>query len=638
VTTNLEFERSTSGQVEGINDAGVETFAGSHLESLAREQGQNSMDARASGAKGPVDVRYTLLQVPAPELPGSAALQVALKKIREFWSQTGLEDKKAQRAADRALKMLGQKLVPVLRISDRNTTGLRGSDKEMSGDWFSLTKSSGVSLKGEGKLGSFGIGKNVFWANSRLRMVYFSTHDTDDLWAFQGVAKWASHSLDKKTISRAVGFCGAENGFAPIRGKKSIPKIFQPDGNGTDIYVAGFDGGEKWRSRLITAFAENFFVAFHNDLLRVRLEEHEISKANIGSLIETMGQIGRASVNLKNYYDALVLGEAKQFVKDFERLGTVKLKLLVRDGASKSIAMFRATGMLIFEKKHFRTPMQFAGVCICDNQKGNEFLRRLEPPSHNAWEPERNDEDASGASAEIQNLYKWLRDCVNELSPAATAESLDVPELEKFLPDEDEEDEKPASVDAPRGNREGDPSPVELTLEGRTHQDRTDPLAPSSTEEFIEAVGDDDGDTGGSEDGTGEGEEYDGLGEQRKESEDNPGEQGGGEAEEPTPIPVQYRIFRRPGAEPVYLMRAELPSTGKYSLLVAAYGDDGNADLVHPEGATQKLPGGRHNMLVVEPNSRVTGVEMSKAGPATIEVRIPSRVPLSLNARFFLHG
>jgi hypothetical protein len=635
VTMKLEFERSNSGQAEGINDAGIETFAGSHLESLAREQCQNSMDARAPRAKGPVDVRYSLMEVPLDDLPGSAELKNALGKIKVFWNEPGRQDKKALTAANRALKILSQEDIPVLRISDRNTTGLRGSDLEMSGDWYSLTKSSGVSLKGEGKLGSFGIGKNVFWANSRLRMVYFATHDIDDLWAFQGVAKWASHRLSAKNITRAIGFCGEDKDFAPLIGKKSIPRSFQPDGIGTDIYVAGFDTHSSWQSRLIRAFAENFFVAFHDNLLRVDIEGKVIKKSNIGALVDTLANMPAANSNLKNYHDALVSSDARDFEYNSERLGPVKLRLLLREGASKSIAMFRATGMMIFEKKHFRTPMQFAGVCICDNKKGNEFLRRLEPPSHNAWEPERYDEDPASANNEIQNLYKWLRDCVNTLSPAATVEALDVPELEKFLPDDSDEDERNERAEHAEGDREGDPSPIEVTLDGRQRREQPDIQYEHQSSEMEDVPGDNEGE----KEGLGEGTQFggdggsDGYGDE--ESDTLPPEGGSGTTPEPVPVPVQYRIFRQPGGEPIYLMRAELPTKGSYSVLVVAIGDDGTADLIRPDSATQRIADGAKRELTVDPGARLDGIEVARAGPVTLEVRITSMIPLSLSARFF---
>jgi hypothetical protein len=621
----LQFEPSASGQLEGINDAGIETFAGDHLGSLAREQGQNSMDAREDGAKY-VDICYELMSVPKADLPGAKELKSTLEKIKDFWSGER-EDKKTHKIVDRALRLLEKKEVPVLRISDRNTTGLRGSDKDMVGDWFSLTKSTGVSLKGEGKLGSFGIGKNVFWANSRLRLVYFSTHDIDDKWAFQGVAKWAAHRLNKKQISRAVGFCGTDVGFSPIRGKKNIPNPFVPDGVGTDIYLAGFEGSARWDSDLIEAFAKNFFVAFNRDKLRVRIGEHELSKGNVGAVIDGLAE---KDPSLKNYWDALVSKEAKEFVETFPRLGKVTVRLLVRENANKGIAMFRGTGMMIFEKRHFRTPLQFAGVCICDSGKGNEFLRRLEPPSHTAWEPERNEDDTSGAREEISSLYMWLRDCVNALSPAAASDSLDVPELEKFLPDDDEE----TPLDKPSGRKEGDPNAEAQLLEGRTRREKPErDQTRDEDQEETESSGEGDGEAGGEENGDGDG---------GTPNDSDGGDDGGGggadAGEEPVPVQVRYRIFRRPGSEPIYVMRAEVPQKGKYSMAVSAVGDDGVADPVRPTASVQRHTDGTARALSPGPHMRVEGIEALKGGPVSVELEIPSRVPLSLTVRFFQHG
>lgn len=518
----------------------------------------------------------------------------------------------------------------MLRISDRNTTGLRGSGKEMAGDWFSLTKSTGVSLKGEGKLGSFGIGKNVFWANSRLRLVYFSTHDIEGQWAFQGVAKWAAHRLNKKHISRAVGFCGADDGFAPIRGKKDIPKPFLPDGVGTDIYLAGFEGKPNWDSELIEAFATNFFVAFNKDLLRVRIGQHELSKANIDAVIEGLSEGESSNSSLKNYWDALVSKEAQEFTFESIQLGKVRLRLLVREGANKSIAMFRGTGMMIFEKKHFRTPLQFAGVCICDSKKGNEFLRRLEPPSHTAWEPERSEDDPVAANEEISNLYRWLRDCVNKLSPAAASDSLDVPELEKFLPDDDEE----TPLEKPSGRKEGDPNSEEQKLEGRTRREKQE-RDQTDEEQFeeTESPGEGEGDAGGDSEG-------DGSGGTPNDSEGGDDGGGGGAelGEEPVPVQVRYRIFRRPGTDPVYIMRAEVPQKGQYSVAVSAVGDDGATDPIRPTASVQRLSDGTARALTAGPHMRLKGIEAQKGGPVAVELEIPSRVPLSLTARFFQHG
>src|SRR5688572_2448994 len=132
--------------------------------------------------------------------------------------------------------------------------------------------------------------------------------------------------------------------------------------------------------------------------------------------------------------------------------------------------MFRGTGMRIFERKGFRTPVEFAGVFLCQNDKGNEFLRHLEPPSHNDWEPERSD-SPKDAAEEMNALYAWLRKAVGELNPITAIDQLEVPGLEKYLPDESDE-----LFDDNAAIGEGDPKPpAPRVLEGKSRLPRTPP-------------------------------------------------------------------------------------------------------------------------------------------------------------------
>jgi len=94
-----------------------------------------------------------------------------------------------------ALAMLAQDELPILKISDFNTTGLtvgaKGDDR--NSDWAKLTKSVGASDKHAGKLGSFGIGKHATYACSDLRTVFYGTLDTAAMTAVQGAAKLVTH-------------------------------------------------------------------------------------------------------------------------------------------------------------------------------------------------------------------------------------------------------------------------------------------------------------------------------------------------------------------------------------------------------------------------------------------------------------
>lgn len=67
----FRFVESMDGSLEGISDAGIETFAGRRLASLAREQAQNSLDAKNPLAQGPVEVEYRLFALDRHEFPGA---------------------------------------------------------------------------------------------------------------------------------------------------------------------------------------------------------------------------------------------------------------------------------------------------------------------------------------------------------------------------------------------------------------------------------------------------------------------------------------------------------------------------------------------------------------------------------------
>jgi hypothetical protein len=599
VTIGLRFDLSSSGQVEGINDAGIETFAGDHLGSLAREQGQNSLDAKRPGVKGPVEVTYQLLEIKTAELPAAADLAAAVVSAEKFWSEPGRNDEKTLQILKKAKSVLKGATVPLLRIADRNTTGLRGSNLYLQGDWFSLTKASGVSLKARGKGGSFGIGKNVFWGNSRLRTVFFSTTDMDGQSAFQGVVKLVSHPVGGD-ISRAVGFYGVIENYGPILKLKEIPAVFRCDDVGTDIFLAGFDPDPGWKDSLRAAFAENFFVAFHNDLLRVTIEKTEISAANIAEVVEDLAKRRPEDYSeLKNYFDALTSSEAKVVEAQFPKLGKVQLRLLVRDGAQKRIAMFRGTGMRIVEKKGFRTPVEFAGVLLCDDEKGNDYLRDLEPPSHNDWQPERSP-DPKQAAEVISALYAWVRRCVAELNPITMTDRLEVPGLEKYLPDDSDE-----IFDANAAKGEGDPKPpAPKVLEGKSRLPRP-PVVPG---------------LGGGGD--------DGKGRTKKKSKRGSGEDDG------KPVDADFRIFKLPNSIS-YTMRFRIPYKGRFSVTLASVGDDGRAEHVNP--LTAELVARPKPKKVRTSGSKIGPVLFGKGGIAEFRFDLASAVPLSLTARINEH-
>ena len=63
------FPANPLGQDSGFHDAGVETFKGDFYRYLAREAIQNSLDAKARGARQPVQVKFQIVELSLDDLP-----------------------------------------------------------------------------------------------------------------------------------------------------------------------------------------------------------------------------------------------------------------------------------------------------------------------------------------------------------------------------------------------------------------------------------------------------------------------------------------------------------------------------------------------------------------------------------------
>src|SRR5437867_3814312 len=135
-------------------------------------------------------------------------------------------------------------------------------------------------------------------------------------------------------------------------------------------------------------------------------------------------------------WSSTLLDEAHFFSKDnFEGLGRIELRILAGKDFPKRVAMVRSTGMKIYEKGHFQTPLRFAGVFLAKGEKLNEVLRSMEPPSHNDWQYERHEDPANG-KALLRTLHGWMNDCVRQITGLTEAEELDAEGISQYLPDE----------------------------------------------------------------------------------------------------------------------------------------------------------------------------------------------------------
>lgn len=614
------FAKNHGGRDSGFHDAGVETFKGNFDRYLARELIQNSLDARYDSNK-PVRVVFELQKLLQKEVPDINGLKVTFERCAEFWH----DQPKASAFFENAASLASAKTITALRIGDYNTTGVNGGDKDRQKNWYHLIRSAGSSSKMNDEGGSFGIGKNAPFAASHMRTVLYSTYNTDKEYVFQGVATLVSHTLPSGETAQATGYLGGHGG-ASLRDKDEIPAAFLRKKLGTDIFVLGFPEAKTWQNDLIYSVLENFWPAIDLGDLIVDVGGTEISDKTLPELLSRFS--GEEGFTAHLYYKAFK-DNSYEFHKKLPKLKDVSLYLSTGDNdLPKKIAMIRKTGMVIFARP-FRSVLPFCGVFICRNEIGNKALRDMEPPRDDTWDPDHPDK---GENRPIESEYvHWIRECIRELMPADDSKVLSVPDLSRFLPDDDESPEEEfESADSEVKSESAERSPLPEKIPGRKIDPRRSSMQPDNG---LPRGGDGDeetategtefaftpGEGGGGGNGTGNG------------TKPEPGKTSKGQEPKPT-IPIRYRTFATNLSAGVYkvTVQSEQKITKAANLVVYTVGDDQKAPA---DIRSARLADGKN--LAVKGPGAIDPVLLPHKGVLHIEIRL--REPLRLAMEVAAH-
>lgn len=429
------FPGNNYGTLNGIGEAGIETFKGSPYRSLAREICQNSLDARLDKSK-PVLIEFSDILANTADIPRFSVLKDALSSCLDFWKEQN--SRKTVDFFKKALKVAESESIPLLRISDFNTTGLTGSDKDFNTPWQNLVKASGVSDKGGASGGSFGIGKSAPFACSDLRTVFYSTLDINGLKAFQGIARLVSFrekgilSQDTDNITTGIGYYGETERNSAIRDCISLDRTFTRTESGTDVFVLGFSDRPGWKEDIIKSVLEDFLISLYNKDLIVKIDDIIISA---DSLAELMDKYRDTAPIAFNYYQVLTSQNSEVIECDFNELGKIELHILIQNGLHRRVQMCRSNGMRIFDQKSISGTIQFAGICILKDESINAYFREMENPQHDAWEPDRHS-NSDKAQKDKQDLYKYIKTAVIERGKSTPVDEIDADGVGEFLPDE----------------------------------------------------------------------------------------------------------------------------------------------------------------------------------------------------------
>lgn len=427
------FPSNNFGTLNGIGEAGIETFKGAPYRSLAREICQNSLDARSSKSK-PVRVVFSLSSIQSRDIPRFEVLREALSRCLQFWKEQGND--KTVAFFKEATTVASLSAIDLLRISDFNTTGLTGSDKEYSTPWQDLVKASGVSSKGGSSGGSFGIGKSAPFACSKLRTVFYATKDINRLEAFQGIARLVSFRekgifKDRDAVTTGIGYYGETKKNSAIHKCMSLEKGFQRQEPGTDVYVLGFMKSANWKREMVKAILEDFLIAIYQRSLEVVVEDTQITADTLPTIIEEYKDEAKSAYN---YYLVLTSPEAEVITEDFNGLGKIELRVLIQPDLHRRVMMTRINGMKIFDQKNISASIQFAGICLLSDDHINGYFREMENPQHDAWEPERHSKPAEAKKNKVA-LARHIKEVIIERGRNVTVDEVDAEGVGEFLPD-----------------------------------------------------------------------------------------------------------------------------------------------------------------------------------------------------------
>ncbi len=202
----------------------------------------------------------------------------------------------------------------------------------------------------------------------------------------------------------------------------------------------GFHPFEDWEAKIIKTVIESFFVAIHYGTLIVKVGKTTLNKTSLPDQIKKHYAEPDPVFFADAYYKVLTSDDTEHFVEpDFEGMGKVTLSILENKDFRNRVAMFRRSGMKIYDKGHFHTPLRFAGVFAVEGYQLDALLRTTEPPSHSAWEPERGTEPATSKQI-LKKINSWVNEKVRDLRSHEDITEVDAEGVSQFLPDDIEDD------------------------------------------------------------------------------------------------------------------------------------------------------------------------------------------------------
>lgn len=479
-----------TGEDQGPGNALGQNFQGEPYAALVRESIQNSLDVPIPNGL-PVRVVYSFGSIDSNRFPSFFELKKHIKGCMEFWSAKEDIVAKYKKKLDCFDNSFVDRM-PYLKVSDYNTLGMNYNYNDNNCPFYAFVRASKISVKGGNfQGGTYGFGKAAYFQLSPINTLFISTMTPDNKVFFEGKSALCTHTYEgeKKT---SVGFYDNNDGTRPIEVLNDIPKKFQRAESGTDFYILGFSPSnmDDAIKKMTLEVLRSFHPAVDAGMLEVEIKDPSgkvisISKETIADhmAIEFPEEIDTSTqfraLNPRPYYDALIhKGNGKDFKiieGEKEHLGKVKMYVKMCPEATAKIVFMRRPKMLVYSQKA-QSSMGFFGVFICEDEKGDKLLSKLENSSHSKWATDFYRDDITneyikeGVDA-MRELKEFCDECISLIVDENPQNELTIAGLDDLLyvPDslvEEDENQKQKSLGQPVGISEEENGTLTTTTEG----------------------------------------------------------------------------------------------------------------------------------------------------------------------------
>lgn len=434
-------------------------FNGSGFEAaelLAREAVQNSVDASTPEGNGArISFRKVALTGDAKaDFHAAAGLDDLVERVDEL----GLPEDNVLREPEAPLY--------VLYAEDSETKGLSGDPTKPSSDLRKLLMEIGGSLKtdaDENSGGSYGFGKAVWSASSRIATIFAYSRTTDadgqPLSVLMGCSYHRSHEFDGKATSgrgffaRAMPLEKGPDRYDPYTGEEADDMaerlgMEREEGHvGTTIAILDCTmemsdlrkGIEKWWwPRMLR---DGFRVELH-DMGAGKEVPRPKKRKDIMPYWAAMEVVlgkspersGHASSKKLNTIGGRLLGTMGLVIADAEVEEDREEESV---DEVNSIAMVRSPGMVVWHHSRNRFGLPPVAAVFVADEGVDGLLRSSEPPEHNQWDPKAGrlteEDDNQIVRSILNNTWRTFRTFQKNAQPKDRSETGRIGEAERLL-------------------------------------------------------------------------------------------------------------------------------------------------------------------------------------------------------------